>query len=188
MKINVLTSPPIVGEIYFVECVLGSLSNIGPHCIPSQWWPVLTPSHQDSVYFQRIRTIWQETEEGFVDIDEVYFEDDINTPHHYHVDPRFTPEEYYTSYEIENKDFHTIIRPESKVCWKEMKCVREMPIQVLFTGFGQRFMEDHRNKKIKCGRCPHKGINLKNVPVVDDVITCPAHGLKFSKETGRCIS
>ncbi len=184
-----MKSPPVVGQMYSVPCVLGTLSNIGPHNIPPKWWPVLTPSHQDSIYFARYRTVWQETDNGYEDVDEVYYEDDLKTPHHYHVDPRFTTEDYYTPYEIAQESFHTTIRPESEISVRDMVCVREMPIQTLFTGFGKNFLDDHKEARLKlCGRCPHKGISLTSMPMVDGKITCPAHGLQFDSVTGRCVS
>lgn len=185
-KVKSLCRPPTVGQAYFVECVFGTLSNIGPHAIPPRWWPIFTPSHQDSVYFSRYRTIWNEEGEA---VDETYYEDDPETPHHYHVDPRFCRDNFYTPYEIENKSFHTTIRGESKIEIREMVCVREMPVQVLFTGFGKNFLDDHKDKKLRgCKVCPHKGTPLSSMPVVDGKITCPAHGLQFDCKTERCVS
>lgn len=188
-NVKTLRTPPTVGETYRVECVFGTLSNIGWHRIPPRWWPVFTPSHQDSIYAIRQRTVWKETDTGYIGVDEVYYEDDPSTPHHYHIDPRFTPEEFYTQDEIQRQSFHSTIRPESEIEIREMVCVREMPIQVLFTGFGKQFVADHAGKKMKgCDRCPHKGVALASMPVVDGRITCPAHGLKFDCETKECVS
>ena len=185
MNARELRNPPVVGKNYMVECVFGTISNIGPHTIPPRWWPVFTPSHQDSIYFPRYRTFWKDGEAT----DEVYYEDDPETPHHHHVDPRFTGTDYYTPYEIENQNFHVTIRPESKVQLREMTCVREMPIQILFTGFGKNFLEDHNGKKLnRCKICPHKGTPLASMPVVDGKITCPAHGLQFDCKTSKCVS
>ena len=63
-----------------------------------------------------------------------------------------------------------------------------MPPQRLFTGFGQQFIDDHVDKEVKCGRCPHRGALLKSMPVKDGVITCPNHGLKFDAQTMKCIT
>lgn len=183
-----LRCPPSLGKRYMVPCVCGSLFNIGPHSVPSEFWPVLRPSHQDSEYLPRFRTMWKETNGEWVEEDEVYYERDDHTPKHYHVDPRFTPESLYTPYERENSDWHTIITATSPVEFREMECLREMPIQRLFTGFGQKFVDDHRGKRLKCMRCPHKGIDLSSMPVVDGVVTCPAHGLRYDSSTGRCVT
>ena len=181
-----LRTPPVVGQNYMVECVFGTVSNIGPHTIPPRWWPVFTPSHQDSVYFPRYRTIWNQEGEA---VDETYYEDDAKTPHHHHVDPRFTRDEFYTPYEVENKSYHVTIRPEGKVEMREMMCTREMPIQILFTGFGKNFLDEHKEAKLRrCKVCPHKGTPLASMPVVDGKITCPAHGLQFDYKTERCVS
>lgn len=181
-----LKAPPEVGRTYAVECVMGRPSNIGHHNLPLRLWPVFTPSHQDSVYFPRYRTIWGDDGES---VDETYYEDDPSTPHHFHVDPRFTTEDMYTMWELENKSLHTIIRGEGAVEVVHMMCQREMPIQVLFTGFGKNFLDDHKSAKLKgCKRCPHKGMPLASMPVVGGKVTCPAHGLQFSNRTGKCLS
>lgn len=41
--------------------------------------------------------------------------------------------------------------------------------------------------KMKNNRCPHKGTYLGNQVSQGCVVTCPAHGLKWDKETGHCI-
>jgi nitrite reductase/ring-hydroxylating ferredoxin subunit len=183
-----LKRPPRVGTKYKVPCVFGKIANIGPHSIPPDWWPVLRPSHQDSKYAPRHRTVWKKTDCGYDGVDEVYYEDDPTTPHHMHVDPRFTPESMYTPWEIHNRSWHSTIVAESDLEWRVLVCVRKMPIQRLFTGFGQLFIEDHKDKFIKCGRCPHKGTLLTSCPSERGVVTCPAHGLRFNKKTGACLT
>lgn len=39
----------------------------------------------------------------------------------------------------------------------------------------------------KCGKCPHRGTPLGHQPVVDGVVVCPAHLLKWDKATGGMI-
>lgn len=179
-----LTTPPVVGQTYIVPCVLGSLAYIRPARATAQWWPVLRPSHQDSRYAIQTRTIWRDGEE----VEEEFWEDDPSTPHHYHVDPRFAPAELYSPTERELGSWHNTIDIQSEVEFREMECVREMPIQVLYRQLGRRFVEDHRDKALKCGRCPHKGTNLASMPIVDGVVTCPTHGLKFDAGSGRCLT
>ncbi|RYG96455.1 MAG: hypothetical protein EON58_12050, partial [Alphaproteobacteria bacterium] len=36
--------------------------------------------------------------------------------------------------------------------------------------------------------CPHKGISLASVPVIDGCIDCPGHGLRFDAKTGEIVS
>jgi nitrite reductase/ring-hydroxylating ferredoxin subunit len=187
--IDKLNCPPVVGEFYLVPCVFGKYTNIGRHNIPPQLWPVFLPSHEDSKYYPQYRTKWIETPTGQYTIEETYYESVPGTLHHYHVDPRFTPAEFYTEWEQVNKSWHNVIEAvDSDVKTEKLQCIREMPIQRLFTGFGQNFIDDHKNKKIVCGRCPHKKVNLKSVPIINGVITCPNHGLQFDSKTGNCLN
>jgi len=181
-----LTSPPVIGETYVVPCVLGQVYNIGPHLIPLAWWPVILPSHQDTKYLPKFRTNWKDVDGVWTEIEETYYEENKNDNIHIHADPRFAPEENYMPYEIKNQDWHTILTQESEIEYREMICLRDMPVQRLFTGFGKKFVEDHKGKKVKCGRCPHKGVVLSSMPVIHGIITCPAHGLRFKE--GRCVS
>lgn len=184
--IDKMRKPPVIGKKYLVPCIYGTIANIGPHKIPADWWPILPPSHQDSKYFPKQRTIWKEVDGKFVGVDETYYEDDPSTPHHFHVDARFTPESMYTTWEVQNHSWHNTIAPESKIEYKKLVCVRDMPIQRLFTGFGKKFLDDHKGKQTKCGHCPHKGIRLTTMSNVDGIVTCPAHGLQFKNR--KCIS
>jgi hypothetical protein len=188
MNIEKLNNPPHIGQSYDVPCVFGTIAITGPHKLPHQWWPILRPSHQDSIYSPRTRTIWKETDVGWDGVDETYYEDDPSTPHHLHIDPRFCPDEYFTEYEQRTRNWHNVITIESDIEWRTMICVREMPIQRLFTGFGKQFLDDYKNKKMKCSRCPHKGTLLNSMPNEKGVVTCPAHGLRFDCNTKKCIS
>jgi hypothetical protein len=190
-NVEKLRSPPVVGEVYRVPCVYGQIALLSQGQVKSpEWWPIMRPSHQDSVYYPQIRSIWKPSEDGVTTIlvEETFYEDDPSTDHHYHIDPRFAPDEFYTSWELIHQDYHNVINVQSEVKWREMTCLRDMPTQRLFTGFGRRFIDDHKDKKIKCGRCPHKGVLLNSVPVIDGVITCPNHGLKFDAVTKKCIT
>jgi hypothetical protein len=179
----------LVGQVYLVPCVWGVISNIG-HNSPARWWPVLLPSHEDSRYFNT-KTIreWKETEEGAYLVEQVVSAgSNPSTPHHYHVDARFTEESWYgTDRGRPVRNLHTTIFPDDCRCTLfEMVCLREMPVQVkLYSVFGKLFVDDFTGKKIKCGRCPHKGTDLTTIPVVDGKITCPAHGMQFDAQTGR---
>lgn len=183
-KIENLNSPPVIGETYIVPCVLGK-DPVRKNCA-AQWWPVFRPKHEDTEYTKRaIQEKWSGGE--FFNIDEVFYGE--QDPYHYHVDPRFAPTELYSQWEVENESWHNFVYPENDdVEFREMKCIREMPPQRLFTGFTRKFVEDHQVKEVKCGRCPHKGTLLNSMPMDEGKITCPAHGLKFDCLTGKCVT
>jgi hypothetical protein len=188
-NIEKLKSPPIIGELYSVPCMFGQIDLLTKGQIkPPQWWPVMRPSHQDSVYIAKFRSIF----DGEELVDEEYFENDPNFPHHYHVDPRFAPNSFYTEWEVNAaptnpESLHNVINIQGEIKWETMPCLREMPTQRLFTGFGQKFLDDHLGKKIKCNRCPHRGVLLNSIPTIDGIITCPNHGLRFDAKTKTCV-
>lgn len=185
MNAEKLNSPPIIGQTYNVPCMFGQIDLLSKAQVrPAVWWPVIRPSHQDSIYIAKTRSVL--VDEEFVD--EEYFENDPLFPHHYHIDPRFVPIEYYTEWELKNNDLHNVINIQGKIKWKNLVCLREMPKQRLFTGFGKRFLDDHIGKKIKCGRCPHRGALLHSIPIDEGVITCPNHGLRFDAKSLVCIT
>ena len=181
-RVESLKSTPVVGRRYLVPCVYG-MSNTHP-THPVLWWPVFTPSHEDSKYFPRYRNVWK----GNRLVSEPYFEADPKAEHHFHIDPRFVEDDCYTGDELYHNKLHGVIIPRRvEVEYRDLLCLREMPSRRLFD-FGVAFIDDHKDKKIRAGKCPHKGVQLGSCPVVDGVVTCPAHGLRFSAETGRCLS
>jgi hypothetical protein len=173
-------SPPLLGTTYLVPCAVGSipdLDNLDAEPIKFSF-PVLLPSHEDSKY--------NPLNKSGTSV--------LGTPHHFHLDARFTPMEYYaigTRNRIicdGDANFHsTLFANEYE--HKEMVCLREMPESLIkFRVFGKLFLEDHKGKSMKCGRCPHKGIDLRSMPRRNGIITCPGHALKFDAETGCNVS
>lgn len=46
----------------------------------------------------------------------------------------------------------------------------------------------HKNKTYKIKKhCPHQFYPLDGAKIIDDIITCPAHGWKFNIKTGICL-
>ena len=126
------------------------------------WVAVLTPSHEDSKYLLNANA---------------------DILHHWHGDPRFDARW--------NGGRHFTISkmPGMVVENKPMVCFREMPKwgSPLYRAFGKDFIDDMKDKEIKCNRCPHKGVYLGSIAMGEDwTIECPAHGLKFDYATKKC--
>ena len=194
-----LTSPPIVGETYSVPCANGTIIDFrSDNKGKTELLPVLLPSHEDSKYFAKKRGVWKEGEEGVsYMVEELYYEADKDAQHHFHIDPRFVPANYYPSAIQacvllgENlKMLHFTIVAVGPVKYLEMECLREMPPSLINfkTAFGKQFTEDYVGKPMKCGRCPHKGTDLRSMPVKNGVVTCPAHGLQFDSTSYQNLS
>lgn len=184
-----LNEEPVVGEYYSVPCVFGELNILHVRYPKTDFYPVLTPSHEDSKYLGTVKYKWKENEYGESSCITYHeYEPIPNAPHHFHIDPRFVPLNRY-DYDVSMQQyrFHSTINA-SEVEYKEMKCLRRMPTQYsLYKAFGQPFINDFTGSDAKCGRCPHKKINLRNIPSKNGVITCPAHGLQFDSKTMDCL-
>lgn len=181
---------PVIGKAYQVPCVFGTPSFFSIHLRVNQqmnrWYPVFTPSHEDSEYIRRQRFVWRRIDESKQILEkEFYYEHDPSTLHHYHLDDRFIPAEwaYLDRHASQERITYNgvIFSSEVNVEFFELKCIREQcatvnPESIL----GKSFAEKYINKPMKCERCPHKGIDLSSIHPIDGVITCPAHGLKFS--------
>jgi hypothetical protein len=50
----------------------------------------------------------------------------------------------------------------------------------------ERLEPKHKDAKLRCGRCPHWGFDLRTVkPDSNGIIQCPGHGLCFRADTGE---
>ena len=170
-----------VGTFYKVPCV--RVGSALPACArPNGWIPILLPWHEDAAI--------------------------IGFPHpHYHYDPRFLGPWEYEGFSF-NKILtrHPVITyPELRVAdtsltfftgsitFRRLKCKRVMPE---YPVFAKDWHDRHwpgllectyATKQLKHGICPHKGIDLTTCPVIDGVVTCPGHGLRWNVKTGRLV-
>jgi hypothetical protein len=113
----------------------------------------------------------------------------INHPHndvengqpipHYHADDRFKIEDTnnYVQYRIDVGD---------SIEYLPLKCIRttiDSP-----TGVHGTYKAKIKHNCIHKGKCPHRGMDLSQVPEIDGVITCPLHSLKFNAKTKQIIT
>jgi len=162
-----LDHEPVVGEFYMVPTVSGVWNYR-----PARAWPVLLPGHTDAEI--------------------------VNFPHfHYHLDTRFLPQFLEDSlYRATTAPLMTYERlnpgglPEPVL--RRRRCQRrqyDMSWLPKKSGWPQELQKAFRRQTLKPGRvCPHKGICLKSQPVVDGVVTCPGHGLRWNVETGKLVT
>lgn len=180
-KIETLSSPPVVGETYRVPSVRRD----------DVFVPVFGPPHTDVELGQPIL--------------------------HYHVDIRFLTDDdaEYAGLNLADYEVHEhggsfkFTVPATQGYRNEvvrnrvMKCIRvgpdyqtpraipgggELHLNVgtlAQTGLIEDMCENER--VTKCGKCPHRGTPLGHQPVVNGVVVCPAHLLKWDKATGKMI-
>lgn len=169
-----------VGKHYWVPCVEGYWD---------QWhgvWVVMGPCHSDAEII------------GF-------------KPEHWHVDPRFLPNNKLLSRNRNGQDVphwatHVlrILRPKTYeehregmdaplpiyIGHKRRVCRREMPLHAWkIPHVWGKLMESVKDCPLKLDNpiCPHKGMDLSTVPVVNGKIVCPLHGLAFCAKTGHVV-
>lgn len=170
--------PYEVGKFYDVQCVYARLhSDIA-------WWPVLGEAHRDSEII------------GF-------------DPLHYHVDWRFVSRrlhqrlvEFTLRGAIEEYAVPLMLMPDPgwrvrriEECFGELKhrhmrlkCKRQFsPYPHGRAPWMARMSEHHAGSCLKRNVCPHRGYDLSREPVVDGIVTCPLHGLRFNVDTGACV-
>lgn len=181
-RAEALTSPAVIGERYSVRCAHATLGAV------SGWWPILGELHADP---------------------------DITTKigRHLHIDWRFpgaarverTLRAWTFDDALWRLTFLTLhkgpglpmafrhelprktgIRRIVKICRRPFPVFGEDEQEEL----GEKFetwaaTQRHLCLDLSTMICPHKGIPLGGVPVVDGVITCPGHGLSFCATTGK---
>lgn len=159
-RIDQLTSPPIIGQFYRVPCILGHWNDSEV----LRWIPIVGPLHDDA--------------------------DHLNFPwSHWHVDGRFVRSEV-GAFACRNKP---IIKEHTRgeIQFNRRKCYRHSPE----LGFGflknqlkhRALREAYKDARMKCMKCPHRGFDLSTQPVVNGVVYCPGHALRWDVETGKQV-
>ncbi len=170
-RVTDMDEEPEVGKFYLVPCVL----------YKGVWTAVFGPLHDDR--------------------DLIGVEAD-----HYHRDVRFADDDEcewlgsrFAEPSAEQCALFTIVitdHIESEIAYKRRKCRRRMPEfphkarrNGAIGGPSEppwlRILEDaYRGANAKCGRCPHRGFNLKGLPQKDGKVVCPGHGLRWHVRTG----
>lgn len=151
---------PIIGEHYLVRCVL----------VKGIWRPVFDKSHCDNPK----HALPEE---------------------HYHQDWRFVLEEHILAQRLVFSDIslHTSKNVEyyapimkSNVedeQYKEREYFRHFE---KFYGFLQ-LRADFKKAKMKNMICPHHKTNLKSCRIINGIVQCPQHGLKWNVKTGDLL-
>lgn len=154
---------PQIGESFMVRTV--KLSRNGKIFI----WPVVDEKHTDEGYGQ--------------------------PKPHYHVDWRFMPEkiiqeqrDFYNFEEKEKEYFMPVMEYETiEELYMDWEYLRDhyFPETNTFSDL-RKFMEE-KKARMKKMRCPHHKTNLTSCKPVNDVVTCPQHGLKWNIKTGELV-
>jgi hypothetical protein len=177
-NIEDLTTEPIVGKFYMVPCVdVESREGI---FLPIGRLPVTGPKHEDA---DHVKFPW----------------------HHWHYDLRFLSDLHYSRVGMEYGYSHVLntqtcaidSRPipgmPEKPVWRRMKCRREAPAYPhaqAERSFLPPLRLAYADARVKCGKCPHRGLPLSSLPREPeaDIVTCVGHGLRWDLKTGNLVN
>lgn len=172
-RVDRLTAPPVVGSYYLVPVIMAKWN----HHLAA--WPVMGSLHSDAEFFE------------FKEV-------------HYHIDGRFLSrrlrkEAEETSYYSGPAALQAIplhaYRGESPLPKPVLARRRCVSAGLPYEHGGKKPIEDLRAHfaGAQCERgkggwiCPHRKASLGSVEVIDGVITCPLHGLRFDAATGVAL-
>lgn len=174
-NIEDLTTEPIVGKFYMVPCVAKTGSG------RRAFLPVTGPKHEDSEHI------------GF-------------PHHHWHYDFRFVSDGFFGGGFGPNIYGHVLIKammwpssglldcPEigSGIEHCRRKCLRVLPsypFESVEKAWAPKLREAYTDKRVTCGKCPHRGLPLSSLPRESgtDIVTCVGHGLRWDLKTGEMV-
>jgi hypothetical protein len=171
-----------IGQSYQVPCVRIVEDTVFPNEFlkTGELVPVLLPAHEDAEYF-----------------DFPYL--------HFHVDFRFAGNDLWGRMRECTAHVHSCIVTLSLSAgepqMQSLVCLREMPqfptaaeiqtnnADTMYDGLVSAVCgleRAHQSSRINIDTliCPHRGVCLKGLPVTDDTVVCPAHGLAWNIVTG----
>jgi len=163
---------PILRRTYLVPCILKKTHSVYRWRFVNDITPILLPAHEDAKY---------------LDVASV----------HYHYDFRFFSVDDYKeakSYYPNLKNGHHGMVAHAKdfyknIIYKELAYKRPMTEFPNLERFTKALEPAFKNKCLIDGHiCPHKGIDLRGMPIVDGKVICPGHGLQFDTETGQMVA
>lgn len=179
-KIEDITGLPEIGKSYLVRCLLLPYGAFHEY---QTWAPVIGPVHEDADFFA------------------------VKDPH-YHFDWRFWTKKLSrqlgeidssrVAY-VEDRDMRLKLAYYSE--YRRMRCIRQMPTEwpalsdelkrerskAVVRIVMRKLNAAYAGCTLNCMRCPHKGIKLDSMPVVDGVVTCPGHGLRWNVTSGALV-
>ena len=196
-RIDELENPPIVGKFYKVPTVRADYFLLNDDAVTSDW-PVLTPMHDDWEllgfarfhYHLDLRFILKSQIKalrkkfGYIDWVEKL---------------TISPLQTSNNSKCEVGRWETKVNPDGfpAIQYLPRKCMRNQPTGIWdfleedrgYPGLFEKLNTEYQDKKLKPGMiCPHKGVCLKSMPVNDDLVRCPAHGLVWNVKTGELVT
>jgi hypothetical protein len=175
----------VIGECYLVDCICLDKTDDPQFDVRvlEEWnryryLPILGPPHTDEVIKADGSLVKGDL--GFI-------------PAHYHLDQRFMTDKqikervilFVESFLKHTSDpLERLNQPQRlREITRPMKCLRnDFPNKVILRHIARRYYDAIAIHD----RCPHRGCYLGNLPVHNNCVQCPMHGLKFNVHTKKC--
>lgn len=158
-RVDELTTEPVVGKYYLVPCAV-DLPYAKAH-------PIFGLAHRDVEFFN---------------FDVEHFHNDVRfmTLRFLHLvcnEEFWRYEEDWAARVVLTQVFRVDVPRRFE--YRRMKCVRQMPdfFNMLHEKNAQNLEAAFANKPLNCGKCPHRGTDLRSMPTENGVTVCPSHGL-----------
>lgn len=210
--VDTLTAPPVIGQVYAVRCVWHrSTQTHNGISAPWMWLPVIGHAHRDPELGPHASARHYHFDFRFISAKQLYAAFGVRARHHrwqYVLGAIHwcaeTADEVMRSEGIKYPGLldKTVLAAKTQSLQTEVllrRCVRSSPIfpdqrspqlpkkQLPIT---YTVEETCRGQRIDPANpvCPHKGIALHSVPIINGCIDCPGHGLRFDATTGEIVS
>ena len=114
---------------------------------------------------------------------------------HYHIDFRFIemddnsiPKQLHSNHVFGADIRYNVIanNKEYEIQYHKLKCVRTT--NLFITNVTAIKKSKLKHNCIYKNKCPHRGYNLSQEPIINGVIQCPLHGLRFDAKTKEIIN
>lgn len=178
-----LTEPPIVGKFYMVPCI--RTQTVDGELVNNTWWPVTGPRHEDTEFIGFSKQ-HRHYDIRFLNNDQM---DKLCNRGRHRKISFFGPDPDQPDSEAHNNVTTSNMEPVRR----RLKCKRTQPSYSAGGTSTPRWIaplsEHLSDARIKCGKCPHRGLPLLSLPREPgtDIVQCVGHGLRFDLKTGKLV-
>lgn len=204
LRIDDLKEPPIAGDHYLVPCIIREY--LQPYTERANELEWVVGKDGDLVLQGGCRTYYMKHLQVYPVINHLHNDRENGQDYyHYHVDYRFiqlipskredsnlsiTPKYHpyhdfapWLRYDLRVNASGVDNSQDYKLEYHALRCIR-VHQRGIAGNVNQAKLAHHC---IKNGKCPHRGYDLSQVVHINNVITCPLHGLKFDRITNQLI-
>lgn len=192
-KIDELKTQPIIGEYYLVPCIIKDIEIKKEEKETEDYenWEII--NGQLDKRKSLIKTV--KKKEIYPIINHLHSDKENGQEYkHYHIDYRFVevdensiPKKLHSKHIFGASNRYNVLAENKtyKIEYHKLKCVRNNNLHITSVLAIKKSKLKHNC--IYKGKCPHRGYDLSQEPIINGIITCPLHGLKFDAVTKEII-